>query len=75
VYKPLYNTSVSFYNTITNMRRNEENNTITYYKQVTNTLLCKAIIELRAFYIAFIAAISICFYSRAKILLILIEPD
>jgi phage portal protein BeeE len=71
----LYNTSVSFYNTITNTRYNQENNTIAYYKQVINTLLREIIIELRAFYIAFIAAISICFYSRAKTLLILIEPD
>jgi hypothetical protein len=67
VYKPLYNTSVSFYNAITNTRRDQENNIITYYKQVINTLLCKVIIELRAFYIAFIAIVSICSYSRTKI--------
>jgi hypothetical protein len=54
VYKPLYNTSVLFYNTIT------------YYKQVINTLLYKVIIELRAFYIAFIVVISICFYFKTK---------
>jgi ABC-type multidrug transport system permease subunit len=71
----LYNTSVSFYNTITNTRRNQENNTITYYKPVTNTLLYKVIIELRAFYIAFIIVVSICFYFRTKILLTLIELD
>jgi hypothetical protein len=75
VYKPLYNTSVLFYNAITNTRRNQENNAIAYYKQITNALLREAIIELRAFYIAFMAAISICFYSRTKTLLILIEPD
>jgi hypothetical protein len=75
VYKPLYNAGVSFYNTITNTRCNQENNTIAYHEQVTNALLCKAIMELRAFYIAFIAAVSIRFYSRTKILLILIELD
>jgi hypothetical protein len=66
VYKPLYNTSVSFYNAITNIRRNQENNIITYYKQVTNALFCKVIIELRAFRIAFIAVISICSYFKTK---------
>jgi hypothetical protein len=75
VYKPLYNTSVSFYNAITNTRRDQENNTVAYYEQVTNALLREAIIELRAFYIAFIATVSICFYSRTKTLLILIKPD
>jgi hypothetical protein len=75
VYKPLYDTSVSFYNTITNTRRDQENNTIAYYKQITNALLREAIIELRAFRIAFMAAVSIRFYSRTKTLLILIEPD
>jgi hypothetical protein len=57
VYKPLYNTSVLFYNAITNTR---------YYKQVINALLRKVIIELRAFRIAFMAAVSIRFYSRTK---------
>jgi hypothetical protein len=71
----LYNASVSFYNAITNTRRDQENNTIAYYEQVTNALLREVIIELRAFRIAFIAAVSIRFYSRTKILLILIEPD
>ena len=71
----MYNTSVSFYNAITNTRRNQENNTIAYYKQVTNTLLREVIIELRAFRIAFIAVVSIYFYSRTKTLLILIKPD
>jgi hypothetical protein len=66
VYKPLYNTSVSFYNAITNIRRNQENNIITYYKQVTNALFYKVIIELRAFRIAFIAVISICSYFKTK---------
>jgi hypothetical protein len=66
VYKPLYNTGVSFYNAITNTRRDQENNTITYYKQITNALLRKAIIELRAFRMAFMAVISIRFYSRTK---------
>jgi hypothetical protein len=75
VYKPLYNTSVSFYNAITNTRRDQENNAIAYYKQVTNALLREVIIELRAFYIAFIAVVSIYFYSRTKTLLILTEPD
>jgi hypothetical protein len=28
----LYNTNVLFYNAIINTRRNQENNTITYYK-------------------------------------------
>jgi hypothetical protein len=71
----LYNTSVSFYNAITNTRRNQENNTITYHEQVTNALLREVIIELRAFYMAFMAIVSIYFYSRTKTLLILIEPD
>jgi hypothetical protein len=71
----LYNASVSFYNAITNTRRDQENNTIAYYEQVTNALLREVIIELRAFRIAFIAAVSIRFYSRTKTLLILIEPD
>jgi hypothetical protein len=75
VYKPLYDASVSFYNAITNTRRDQENNAIAYYEQVTNALLREAIIELRAFRIAFIAIISIYFYSRTKTLLILIEPD
>jgi hypothetical protein len=75
MYKPLYNTGVSFYNAIINTRRNQENNTIAYHEQVTNALLRKAIIELRAFHIAFMAVVSICFYSRTKTLLILIEPD
>jgi hypothetical protein len=75
VYKPLYNTSVLFYNAITNTRRNQENNAVTYHEQVTNALLREVIIELRAFYIAFMAVVSICFYSRTKTLLILIEPD
>jgi hypothetical protein len=75
VYKPLYNTGVLFYNAITNTRCNQENNTIAYYKQVTNALLYEVIIELRAFCIAFIAVVSICFYSRTKTLLILIELD
>jgi hypothetical protein len=75
VYKPLYNASVLFYNAITNTRRNQENNTITYHEQVTNALLREVIIKLRAFYIAFMAVVSICFYSRTKILLILIELD
>jgi hypothetical protein len=66
VYKPLYNASVLFYNAITNTRRNQENNTIAYYKQVTNALLREVIIELRAFYIAFMAAVSIRSYSRTK---------
>jgi hypothetical protein len=61
----LYNTRVSFCN-ITNTRRDQENNTIAYYKQITNALLREAIIELRAFYIAFIAAVSIRSYSRTK---------
>jgi hypothetical protein len=34
------------------MRRDQENNAITYHEQVTNALLREAIIELRAFYIA-----------------------
>jgi phage portal protein BeeE len=71
----LYNTSVSFCNAITNTRCNQENNIIAYYEQVTNALLREVIIELRAFCIAFIAAVSIRFYSRTKTLLILIEPD
>jgi hypothetical protein len=71
----LYNASVLFYNAITNTRYNQENNTIAYYKQITNTLLYKIIIELKAFRIAFIAVVSIYFYSRTKTLLILIEPD
>jgi hypothetical protein len=75
VYKPLYNTGVLFCNAITNTRRNQENNTIAYYEQVTNALLREVIIELRAFCIAFMAAVSICFYSRTKTLLILTEPD
>jgi hypothetical protein len=75
MYKPLYNTSVSFYNAITNTRRDQENNAIAYYKQVTNALLREVIIELRAFCIAFIAIVSIRFYSRTKTLLILTEPD
>jgi hypothetical protein len=75
VYKPLYNAGVSFYNAITNTHRNQENNTIAYHEQVTNALLCEVIIELRAFRMAFMAVVSICFYSRTKILLILIEPD
>jgi hypothetical protein len=75
VYKPLYNASVSFYNAITNTRHNQENNTIAYYEQVINALLREVIIELRAFRMAFIAAVSIRFYSRTKTLLILIEPD
>jgi hypothetical protein len=62
----LYNTSVLFYNAITNTRRDQENNTIAYYKQVTNALLYKVIIELRAFRIAFIAVVSIRSYSRTK---------
>jgi hypothetical protein len=66
VYKPLYNTGVSFYNAITNTRRNQKNNTIAYHKQVTNALLREVIMELRAFRIAFIAAVSIRFYSRTK---------
>jgi ABC-type phosphate transport system permease subunit len=66
MYKPLYNTGVSFYNAITNTRRDQENNTIAYYKQVTNALLREVIIELRAFYIAFMAAVSIRSYSRTK---------
>jgi hypothetical protein len=52
------------------MRRDQENNAVAYYKQVINTLLYKVIIELRAFYIAFIAIISIC--SCFKIILLLI---
>jgi hypothetical protein len=75
VYKPLYNASVSFYNAITNTRYNQENNTIAYYEQVINALLREVIIELRAFCIAFIVVVSICFYSRTKTLLILTEPD
>ena len=49
-----------------NTRQDQENNTIAYYKQITNALLCEAIIELRAFYMAFIAAVSIYFHSRTK---------
>ena len=75
MYKPLYNASVLFYNAITNTRCDQENNAIAYYKQVTNALLREVIMELRAFCIAFMAAVSICFYSRTKTLLILTEPD
>jgi hypothetical protein len=32
MYKPLYNAGVSFYNAITNTRRDQENNTIAYHK-------------------------------------------
>ena len=65
-YKPLYNASVSFCNAITNTRCNQKNNTIAYYKQITNALLHKAIIELRAFCIAFMAVVSTHFYSKTK---------
>jgi hypothetical protein len=75
VYKPLYNTGVSFCNAITNTRRDQENNAVAYHEQVTNALLREAIMELRAFRIAFMAAVSIRFYSRTKTLLILTEPD
>jgi len=43
---------------------------ITYYKQIINILFYKVIIELKAFYIAFITVISI--YSRFKIVILLI---
>jgi hypothetical protein len=62
----LYNTGVSFYNAITNTRRDQENNAIAYHEQVTNALLREVIIELRAFRIAFMAAVSIRSYSRTK---------
>ena len=75
MYKPLYNAGVSFYNAITNTRRDQENNAIAYHEQVTNALLREAIIELRAFRIAFMATVSIRFHSRTKTLLILTEPD
>jgi hypothetical protein len=52
------------------MRQDQENNTVAYYKQITNTLLYKAIIELRAFCIAFIVIINIRSYFRIILLLI-----
>jgi hypothetical protein len=75
VYKPLYDAGVSFCNAITNTRRDQENNAVAYHEQVTNALLREAIMELRAFRMAFMAAVSIRFYSRTETLLILTEPD
>jgi hypothetical protein len=59
----LYDIGVSFYNAITNTRRDQENNAVAYHEQVTNALLREAIMELRAFRMAFMAAVSICLCS------------